>query len=133
MKRKIILLRITFWFGIIADAIETIRMTFPKLFVSTTGIELTPDIGLRFGLLYGMPVMLGWTILLLWADRKPLERRGILLCLLPVVIAAVGVEIFAISKGFVSVRQMIPAFVSQSVLIGFSIVSYSITRKVETA
>jgi len=133
MKRRFILLRITFWLGIIADAIETIRMTFPKLFISTTRIKLTPDISLQFGLLYVMPVMLGWTILLLWADRKPLERRGILLCLLPVVIAAVGVEIFAISKGFVSVQQMIPAFVSQSILIGLSIVSYSITRKVEAA
>lgn len=58
MKRKILWLRITFWWGIIADAFEVVRMTFPRLFLATTGSILPPETGFRFGLLYGAPVML---------------------------------------------------------------------------
>jgi len=34
----------------------------------------------------GAPLMAGWTVLLLWADRQPLERRGVLpITVLPVI------------------------------------------------
>ncbi|HOU14897.1 MAG TPA: hypothetical protein PKZ84_17455 [Anaerolineae bacterium] len=46
--------------------------------------------------------MLGWTLLLLWADRKPLERKGVLLCLIPVVIAYMVVGIVGVRIGAVA-------------------------------
>ena len=51
MNGKILWLRITLWWGIIADAFEVIRMMFPRLFLATTGSTLTLDTGFRFGLL----------------------------------------------------------------------------------
>lgn len=124
MKNKILWLRITFWWGIIADACEVIRMTFPRLFLATTGSALTPDTGLRFGLLYGAPVMLGWTLLLFWADRKPLERKGVLLCLIPVVIAYMVVGIVGIRIGAVALAATAPTFVLQVTLIALCLFSY---------
>jgi len=124
MKRKILWLRITFWWGIIADAFEVIRMTFPRLFLTTTGSDLTPDTGFRFGLLYGAPVMLGWTLLLLWADRKPLERKGILLCLIPVVMAYIIVGIIGIRIGAVALAATAPTFVLQVALVALCLFSY---------
>ena len=122
-------LRVAFWWGVIADAIETIRMAVPKLFLASTGIELSPDIGFAFGLLYGVPVMLGWTLILVWADRRPVERKGVLLCLIPVIVAYVVVEIFAISLGIVAPARMMPTFVLQAALLGLCAFSYLASRE----
>jgi len=109
MKNTLLWLRITFWWGIIADAFEVIRMTVPQLFVATAGSMLVPDAGFRFGLLYGAPVMLGWTLVLFWADRKPLERKGVRLCLVPAVIAYIVVEIVGIRMGAVALaNRLVP-------------------------
>ncbi len=129
MDRRILLLRVTFWWGVIADAVETIRMLLPDVFKSSMSLNLPVDGGLRFGLLYGMPVMLGWTLLLFWAGRKPLERRDILLCLIPVIVAYVGVEVFAASRGWVSLQTLVPTFVLQAILLSLSAVSYRLTEK----
>jgi len=124
MSRKVLWLRITFRWGIVADAFEVVRMTFPRLFLATTGSTLPPDTGLRFGLLYGAPVMLGWTLLLLWADRKPLERKGILLCLFPVIVAYILVGVVGIRIGAVALAAMIPTFVLQVALVALCLFSY---------
>ena len=131
MKNGVLWLRLTFGWGIIADAFETVRMIFPRLFLASTGIELSPDVGFRFGLLYGAPVMLGWTILLVWADRKPLERRGIALCIIPVVLAYITVEVVGISMGIMPLSKTIPTFVLQGILISLCIFSYLNTREVK--
>ena len=124
MNHKIVWLRITFWWGIIADTFEVIRMIIPQLFLATTGSSLTPDTSLRFGLLYGAPVMLGWTLILFWADRKPLERRGVLLCLIPVVLAYLVVEIVGIRMGAIALANMRLPFIMQVILIALCIFSY---------
>ena len=132
MKNRVLWLRVTFWWGIIADAIETIRMAVPKLFLASTGIKLSPDVGFRFGLLYGVPVMLGWTLLLFWANRRPLERKGVVLCLIPVVVAYIVVGIVGISMGIVTLSKMIPTFFLQTVLVGLCIFSYVNARENES-
>ncbi len=77
MKNQIIWLRISYWVGAVSDGFATYRMLFPKI---AHGVEYRYALGLAASL------MLGWTILLIWADRKPLERKGVLLITaLPVV------------------------------------------------
>lgn len=128
MKKRIIWLRITFIWGIIADAIETVRMIFPNLFLKTTGINLELSDGLRFGLLYGMPVMLGWTLLLFWANLKPIKRKGVLMCLIPVILAYIVVEIASLRMGYVELSNMIPTFILQIVLVFLCLFSYLSTK-----
>ena len=125
---RIALLRITYWWGIIADAIETVRMLFPDLFIASTGAAVTRSPGFDLALMYGAPVMLGWTLLLFWADRKPLERRGILLCLAPVVAAYFLVEAYAVARGIIPLEKMVPVFVLQPVFLFLIIFSYRRAR-----
>jgi len=131
MNKTIRWLRITYWWGIIADTIETIRMSFPTLFVSSGGLTISPDIGLKFGLLYGVPVMLGWILLLFWADRRPVERKGILLCLIPVIVAYMIVQGIGISMGVARFSNMALNFVLQTILISLCVISYVKARKIE--
>ena len=37
-----------------------------------------PGAELRYGLRAGAPLMAGWTLLLLWADRRPVERKDVI-------------------------------------------------------
>ncbi|MBN1533761.1 MAG: hypothetical protein JXA20_13915 [Spirochaetes bacterium] len=128
-KRKITLLRITYWWGIVADAVETVRMVFPDLFVASTGAAVERGPGLQLALLYGAPVMLGWTLLLFWADRKPLERKGVLLCLIPVVVSYVLVELYAVARGIIPLQNMVPVFLLQPLFLFLIVFSYRRARE----
>jgi phosphatidylserine synthase len=41
----------------------------------------------RYGMRYGVPLMVGWTVLLIWAAFEPTTRRGVLLITVVPVIA----------------------------------------------
>jgi hypothetical protein len=74
----------------------------------------------------GAALMLGWTVLLLWADRKPLERRGILpITVLPVVAGLMINEGYAVfGSGFLSLPAVAPIWILQSALSALFLVSY---------
>jgi hypothetical protein len=75
---KILLLRIAYWIGIVLDALAFVQMAFPALGkrMLRVTMEIEPDY--VFAINLGAGLMLAWTLLLFWADRKPLERRMIL-------------------------------------------------------
>lgn len=129
MKKTKILLRVTYWWGIIADALAAILMMMPKLFIANTGVNLPNSTGFSYGLLFGMPVMLGWTVILFWADRKPLERKGVLLCLIPALLAYIGVEIYAITTGINTFSNTFPIFLLQTIILVLSITSLTLASK----
>ena len=131
--KRIALLRITYWWGIVADAAETARMVFPGLFINSTGAAVERSPGFDLALLYGAPVMLGWTLILFWADRRPLERKGVLLCLLPVVVSYFLVELYAVARGIVPLNSMLPVFVLQPAFLVLIVVSYRHARRGERA
>ena len=124
MDSKIRWLRISYWTGAIVDAFAAIMMLFPKLFLLFSKVDLAPDTGFRFGMRYGAPLMVGWTVLLIWADRKPLERKGVLLItLFPVVAGLVAIEAAAIATGLSSIASTLPILILQAGLVslfGFS-------------
>ncbi len=69
--------------------------------------------------------MLGWTVLLIWADRKPMERKGIILItVIPVISGMVLAGVFVVYVGMARVERMIPVWVLQSVLLIFFSYSY---------
>ena len=78
MNKRILWLRIAYWAGIIMDAVAAAQMLFPQLLVDMYKVNLVPDADLTFAIRYGAPLMIGWTVLLFWADRKPVERKDIL-------------------------------------------------------
>ena len=100
MKTEITWLRISYWVGAIADGIATYRMLFPKY---GSGAEY------RYALGMGASLMLGWTILLIWADRKPVARKGVLLItLFPVITGLLLAEIYAVFNEVKTFEQMLP-------------------------
>ena len=80
MNKKILFLRISYWVGIIVDAWEAVKLTLLRYSALPDTLEIKgPVLGGLFGVGQGMALMWGWTLLLFWADRKPMERKGILL------------------------------------------------------
>lgn len=79
MERAIRWLRISYWAGAIVDALAFLEMLLPGALRAALG-QSGPEIDVEFRLAqaFGAPLMIGWTALLLWADRKPMERRGVL-------------------------------------------------------
>lgn len=123
MKDTILFLRIAYWWGVIADAVSAILMLFPNLFLRVMNFNLAPGRDFAFGLSYGVPLMIGWTILLIWADRKPLERKGILLLTLPIIAGYIAIELYAVSTGITSLGSALPLLVMQTGLFGFIVFS----------
>jgi hypothetical protein len=80
MNTRVLWLRISYWTGAIIDALVLIPMLSPKAFALSNHIaNFNPGWDFRHAMAFGAALMAGWTVLLLWADRKPLERRGVLL------------------------------------------------------
>ncbi|HET9911532.1 MAG TPA: hypothetical protein VFQ13_06570 [Anaerolineales bacterium] len=123
MKDTILFLRIAYWWGVIADAVSAILMLFPNLFLRVMNFNLTPGRDFAFGLSYGVPLMIGWTILLIWADRKPLERKGILLLTLPIIAGYIAIELYAVSTGITSLGSVLLLLVMQTGLFVFIVFS----------
>jgi hypothetical protein len=111
-------LRIAYWIGAIVDLIAAVQMVCPGLMAF--GIQLrsfAPGADYRYATGMGAPLMLGWTALLIWADRKPIERRGILpLTVFPVVVGLALNEAVAVADGFLSVFAVAPIWALQAVL-----------------
>ena len=60
--------------------------------------------------------MLGWTLLLVWAYARPIERRAVAL-LTVVVIAGLGTtELVVVAAGGLAAWRMVPTWILQGVL-----------------
>jgi len=133
MKKNIIFwLRLSYWAGAILDLMAGLTMLFPALFVVTNQVSsFYPAPNYRYAMGMGAPLMLAWTILLLWADRRPLERKGILPITLLVVLGEVANEVVAVHSGYITAAALVPTWISQAVLSGLFTLSYMNARELE--
>lgn len=127
--KEIRLLRICYWWGIVADAVMAVLMLWPALFVRVMNVDLVPDAGFGYGLRMGAPLMIGWTILLFWADRRPVARKDILLLTLPVVVGYILIETRSVAAGLAPLVAAIPLFVMQAGMISLFVYSYLIAAR----
>ena len=79
----------------------------------------------------GAPLMFGWTVLLLWADRKPMERKEILPITLLVIAGETATQVWGISVGFVPPGALVPTFVLQIALASLFLFAYFNARRTE--
>ena len=125
-KNGVILwLRISFWAGAIIDFIAAIPMLFPQFTGIAFGFNVVPDPAYRYAMGIGGALMIGWTVLLVWADQNPLVRKGVLLItVFPVILGIVCIEIWAVLTGFIPVGKALPNWILQTVLISLFVGSY---------
>jgi hypothetical protein len=88
-----------------------------------------PGYEYRYAMGMGASLMLGWTFLLMWADRKPVERRGVLLLtVFPVLFGLIISGIYVVATGLISTDKMVPTWIFQGLITGLYLFSYVYTR-----
>jgi len=79
-KRKLFWIRLAYWLGMAADALWAVALLVPEVFGLLTGEPgFEADLQLRRIMAVGGMLMTGWTLLLVWAVRAPIERRVVIL------------------------------------------------------
>ena len=124
------LIKIAYWLGIAADALWAVGLFFPYVFGVLTGTtDFKPDIQTRLIMGIGGSLMTGWTFLLLWAVRKPIERRAvILLTAFPVVFGMFTVTLVGIICGNTSTHWVL---IKTVILMISMVVSYILSSKMD--
>lgn len=130
MERNVIRwLRLSYRAGAVVDFAAGWMMLVPALFsLMNRPAAFQPADAYRYAM--GAPLMFGWTILLLWADREPLERRGILPITLLVVLGEIITQVWGISVGFVPLGAVAPTFMMQALLASLFCFAYFNARRV---
>lgn len=123
MHRKIRWLKASFLAGAVADAATGVLTLIPGRMGQT---EITYPMGLAATLMFG------WSLLLIWAYRKPVERKGILvITIFPVIAGLMAARLYAVAAGIFPVGRIIPSSVVGIGLIALMGYSYLGARGVE--
>jgi hypothetical protein len=128
------LLRIAFLAGAVTDALALIPMLFPSMAKLLWGFDDVSG-AYRFAMGYGASLMLGWTLLLLWAYRRPLERRVVAALTVVVIYGLVLSEVAAVLGGSFAVWRMAPTWCLQAGLLALFALAYhypAVRRRVAT-
>lgn len=132
MRNPTMWLRISYWTGAIADGIVAAAMFAQAILAQSSPLsDYVPETPYRYAVGLAGSLMLGWTILLLWADRKPVERRGVLLITDVVILGLMASGLFAVSADFMSLTSVVPMIVFQMLLIVLFTSSYIASRRQE--
>jgi hypothetical protein len=127
MGRQDRLLRTAFALGALTDALAVVPMLWPPMAKLLWGFEDTAG-PYRFAMGYGASLMLGWTGLLLWAYRRPLERRFVAALTVFVIYGLILTEALAVLGGQVAMWRMIPTWGLQAVLLALFASAYHYPR-----
>ena len=97
---KLWLIKFPYWLGIAADTFWAVALLFPAVFGVLTGVDdFSPDWQMQSVMAMGGVLMAGWTVLLLWAVRRPIERRFVILLTALVVAALFLLALVNVLKG----------------------------------
>lgn len=124
MNRNVAWLRASYWAGAAADIGIGVLTLVPGRMGET---EFRYPMGLAAA------VMFGWALLLVWADRRPLERRGVLLPTIFVILGLLSAGLVAVASGIFPVARIIPTSILGAALIALMGFSYINARNVNVA
>ncbi len=116
MEKKLIFIRFTYWYGTILDLLVFLDMIISVIFEFSVSLpNVSTDISYKYQTGTGAFLILGWIILLIWADRKPIERKDILiLTAIPVVAGIMIVNVFYTNFWILSLITLIIFIVAYS-------------------
>ena len=128
-KKRLFLIKIAYWLGIVADALWAVGLFFPQIYGMLMGNpDFDPDLQTRLIMGIGGILMTGWTFLLLWAVREPIERRTVILLTASVVIGMFIVTLIGVLGGNTS---SIWILIKTTILFISMVISYIISGKMD--
>jgi hypothetical protein len=113
-------LRRSYRVGALVDGLAAVGMIFPGP-LWTANFQAPFDRNraeLTYGMRSGAPLMAGWMLLMLWADRQPMQRKGVLPLTCAIVIGLMANDAAAASAGQVPGRSLLPTRLLQTSLLG---------------
>jgi hypothetical protein len=133
LKNAMLLLKVSYIVGAILDALVAIQMFIPDLLTLTTGIaSFTPGSDFLYASYMSGVMMIGWTVILLWGYKRPVERMDILLVTaFPVVIGLMINDILSATAGFLPWLTATIFLGMQVFLVVLFTISYILNRKTE--
>jgi len=125
-QRSVLLLRIGYWSGAVLDGLMVIPMLLPAIGGRLFGIDqFRPGTDYPYAMMVAASLMLGWTVLLIWADRRPVERKGVLLITaIPVVAGLMLAGLYGVASGLVRAGSMAPTWAIQGMLLALFLWAY---------
>ena len=126
MESRVRWLRVSYWVGAVADAFFGVAMVYPPLLqaaLQIPSVEVTVEIRSALGM--GAALMFGWTVLLLWANVKPFERRGVLLItVFPAITGLALTTLYGLITHYIPLGSAVSIWVFQAVLVSLFLFSY---------
>ena len=123
MNKGVRALKLAYLLGAIIDFLVFLLMIFPPLASTIWGFESFTE-QYYFAMGNGAPLMLAWTLLLLWAYKKPVERRIIAPLTILVIIGIAITNIIIVNRGLFTIAKMLPSFIIQTVLLSLFSIGY---------
>ena len=116
-------LRVSYWAGAIADALIAMLVLIPGRM---------GEAEFRYPMGLASTMIVGWTVLLIWADRKPAARKGVLLItVFPVITGLLLSGIYSVAVGLLPATQIIPGSAVGVILIVLMLYSYWKARRLD--
>ncbi len=109
-------LRAVFLAGAVTDAVALLPMLLPSVATLLWGLHDISD-SYQLAMRCAASLMLGWTLLLVWASRRPLERRVVAPLTFLVVGGIVVSEIAGAAAGVVDAWRVAPTWCLQAILL----------------
>lgn len=122
------ILRLAYLAGAVVDAAMVVPLLVPGVAAAMLGLHgFAPAPDYRYAAALCAALMAGWTALLVWASRAPVDRRGVLLLTVcPVLLGLVAAGGYAITSGLVRIGYMVPILVVQ---LGLTVLFLSAYRR----
>jgi hypothetical protein len=120
-------LRIAFAAGAVTDALALVPMLSPTMAELVWGTPQDP-FGSALARGYAASLMSGWTLLLLWAFQRPIERRLIAPLTALVIVGLASAQALAVIDGVISFARMLPTWILQAALIWLFVGAYVSAR-----
>lgn len=121
------ILKLAYLAGAITDFLVFLLMVFPSLATIFWGFREFDD-KYYFAMGMGAALMLGWTILLMWAYQRPIERRFVAPLTIIVIIGIAATNMIMLNRGTFTITELLPTFIIQIILITLFSYGYMNTR-----
>jgi hypothetical protein len=122
MTSKIAWLRASYWAGAVGDFGIAVLALVPGRMGET---EYRYPMGLAAAVIFA------WALLLIWADRRPLERRGVLPLTILAILGLMSAGLAAVAAGIFPLAHILPSSILGAALIALMGYSYLNARDVD--